>query len=102
MKRIGESPDRDAILEVAREAICSIGSFDKGLQAHYDAKLKAAVVVPPKCYCPPGPCQAPKIMGRQMACLDPERAGLTFPNHPVTPRTDAKFDGDSPAEGDRT
>ena len=27
------------------------------------------------CYCQPGKCMAPKIMGRQQPCLDPEKAG---------------------------
>ncbi len=28
----------------------------------------------PGCHCQPGKCMAPKIMGRQMPCLDPEKA----------------------------
>ena len=30
------------VLDVARSAICSIGSFDRGLQDHYQRKLNAA------------------------------------------------------------
>jgi hypothetical protein len=32
--------------------------------------------LPPGCYCKPGQCMAPKIMGRQMPCRDPQKAAL--------------------------
>ena len=31
----------DALTDLARAAICSIGSFDRGLQDHYQRKLDA-------------------------------------------------------------
>ena len=36
--------------------------------------ISAENPLPPGCYCEPGKCSAPKIMGRQTACRDPEKA----------------------------
>lgn len=37
--------------------------------------LRSATTQPlDKCYCKPGQCMAPIIRGRQMPCLDPEKA----------------------------
>jgi hypothetical protein len=30
--------------------------------------------LPPGCYCQPGRCMAPVVMGRQMPCRDPQKA----------------------------
>jgi hypothetical protein len=34
---------KESVLDIARSAICSIGSFDRGLQDYYDGRLKAAL-----------------------------------------------------------
>lgn len=34
------------------------------------------VANPEGCYCKPGRCMAPKVMGRQMPCLNPEKARM--------------------------
>jgi hypothetical protein len=35
--------------------------------------ISAANPLPPGCHCKPGQCMAPRIMGRQMPCRDPEK-----------------------------
>jgi hypothetical protein len=35
--------------------------------------ISAANPLPPGCHCKPGQCMAPRIMGRQTPCRDPEK-----------------------------
>ncbi len=34
--------------------------------------------LPPGCYCQPGRCMAPVVMGRQMPCRDPQKAAASL------------------------
>ena len=44
-------------------------------ELNHQSLLRSATTQPIQgCYCQPGRCMAPVIMGRQMPCLDPEKA----------------------------
>jgi hypothetical protein len=56
--------------EASRESDTG-GEISKSLLHAPNSKL------PEGCYCKPGQCMAPVIMGRQMPCLDPQKAAAT-------------------------
>jgi len=43
---------------------------------------KAGDPLPDGCYCKPGQCMAPTIMGRQFPCRDPQKAALQSTEKP--------------------
>lgn len=66
---------RDAYADQAKFADVDPASYFR----EFVRRLDAACMSPPspRCYCAPGKCMAPVIMGRQTSCLDPEKAALS-------------------------
>lgn len=56
---------------------------DVGQRSSVEGEDSKSLLRPPSktfqgkgCYCKPGSCMAPTIMGKQMPCLDPEKAAM--------------------------